>query len=89
MGDASIISSKLLSDEALGICVKVTGLEGLQTDQVSRRHSMIGENVFQENVQIRETETCRSDCGVSMTQKLSMLLQSTSMDPCHDSATGE
>ena len=34
MGEKSIISSKLLSDEALGICVKVTGLEGLQTDQV-------------------------------------------------------
>lgn len=34
-GDRTIISSKLIPDEAMGVCVKLTGLEGIQTDQVS------------------------------------------------------
>jgi hypothetical protein len=33
-GSRSIISSKLMSDEGVAVCVKLSGLEGIQPDQV-------------------------------------------------------
>jgi len=33
-GDKTITASKLVADEGMGPCIKVSGLEGLQPDQV-------------------------------------------------------
>jgi transcriptional regulator CtsR len=63
-GDRTIISSKLIPDEAMGVCVKLTGLEGIQTEQVSIKiHMRLCMSV---HMCVRVSESVSQSLGVSL-----------------------
>jgi hypothetical protein len=55
-GDRSFISSKLISEDAVGMCVKVSGLEGLQVDQVLGDGVSLDEEEFAEICKVMEDD---------------------------------
>ena len=55
-GDRSFISSKLISEDAVGMCVKVSGLEGLQVDQFLGDGVSLDEEEFAEICKVMEDD---------------------------------